>query len=205
MADILTQARLAAFAPHCDAELLAPAIRAAAAERGIDTPLRLGHWLAQFAVETMGLTVWVENLNYSAKRLCEVWPGRFPNLIAAYPFDHNPERLAERVYGGRMGNDQPGDGWTYRGRGAGLTGKANYRKYGAMIGLDLVAEPDKAGWPVIAPRIAAAFWADHDLNSAADRDDIEAVTRAWNGGLTGLAEREAALARAKAVLGVHAP
>lgn len=198
----MTPAQLVQFAPHCDAEILAPALTAAATEFDIGTPLRLAHWLAQFSVESMGFTHWVENLNYSAERLCQVWPKRFPNVIAAHPFEHNPEKLAERTYGGRMGNVNPGDGWHYRGRGAGLTGRDNYKRFGDLIGIDLIADPDKAGEPVIAPRIAGAFWTEHQLNPVADRDDIEAVTEAWNGGLIGLADRKAALFRAKTVLGL---
>jgi len=194
--------QLSAIAPHCDAEVLAPAISAAASERAISTPLRLAHFLAQFSVETSGLTAFVENLSYSAARLCQVWPSRFPTAAKAQPYANSPEKLAERVYGKRMGNVAPGDGYRYRGRGAGLTGRENYERYGAMLGMDLVGNPDLAGQPVNVPKIAAAFWSIHNLNPLADQDDIAAVTEVWNGGLTGLDQRKAALARAKTILGV---
>ncbi len=72
-----------------------------------------------------------ENLNYSAKRLTQVWPSRFPTTGSAAPYANNPEKLANKVYGGRYGNDQPGDGWRYRGRGlVQITFKDNYDKYG---------------------------------------------------------------------------
>lgn len=72
-----------------------------------------------------------ENLNYSAKRLTQVWPKRFPTLASAQPYANNPQKLANKVYGGRLGNDGPDDGWRYRGRGlAQITGKANYAKFG---------------------------------------------------------------------------
>ena len=72
-----------------------------------------------------------ENLNYSAKRLTQVWPGRFPTLASAQPFANNPRKLANRVYGGRLGNVQDDDGWLYRGRGlAQITGRTNYAKFG---------------------------------------------------------------------------
>lgn len=89
-----------------------------------------------------------ENLNYTAKRLCQVWPSRFPNASAAAPYAGNPEKLANKVYGGRMGNVAPGDGWKYRGRGlVQITGKANYDKYG------LTDNPDAAGDVKTAARI----------------------------------------------------
>lgn len=199
----ITVAQLTALAPHCDAEVLALALSKAADERDISTPLQLVHFLSQQSVESMGFTVFVENLSYSAQRLCQVWPGRFPNLIAAHPFEHDPEKLAERTYGGRLGNSQPGDGFRFRGRGTlQITGRENYQKYGEIIGVDLIAEPDKAAWPTIAPRIAAAYWASHHLNPLADKDDVLGITLAINGGRTGLADREAAVAKAKHILGV---
>lgn len=80
-----------------------------------------------------------ENLNYSAKRLTQVWPSRFPTIAAATPYANNPRALANKVYGGRMGNTGPDDGWLYRGRGlVQITGKDNYAKYG------LASDPDSA-------------------------------------------------------------
>jgi len=96
--------------------------------------------------ETGGRMVPIEeNLSYSARRMTQVWPSRFPDLEAARPYARNPEALANRVYGGRLGNDQPGDGWRYRGRGlVQITGRANYVKVGRLIGVDLEGEPDAA-------------------------------------------------------------
>lgn len=89
-----------------------------------------------------------ENLNYSAKRLTEVWPSRFPTLAAAAPYGNNPQKLANKVYGGRLGNTGPNDGWLYRGRGmAQITGKTNYAKFG------LAGAPDKAAEMSTAIRI----------------------------------------------------
>ncbi len=89
-----------------------------------------------------------ENLNYSAKRLTEVWPSRFPTLAAAQPCAGNPRRLANKVYGGRLGNTGDDDGWLYRGRGlAQVTGKTNYAKFG------LADAPDKAAEMGVAVRI----------------------------------------------------
>lgn len=89
-----------------------------------------------------------ENLNYSARRLTEVWPSRFPTLASAAPYAGNPRKLANKVYGGRLGNTSDDDGWIYRGRGlAQITGKANYVKFG------LAAAPDKASEMGVAARI----------------------------------------------------
>jgi len=80
-----------------------------------------------------------ENLNYSAKRLTQVWPGRFPTLASAQPFANSPQKLANKVYGGRMGNAGPNDGWLFRGRGLPqITGRDNYRRAG------IEGNPDKA-------------------------------------------------------------
>ena len=88
----------------------------------------------------------VENLNYtSATRIRQVWPSRFKTIADAVPYVRAPQKLANKVYGGRedLGNDKPNDGWTYRGRGdSQITGKANYAKFGKLLGLDLVGAPD---------------------------------------------------------------
>ncbi|WP_104663406.1 hypothetical protein [Ensifer adhaerens] len=89
-----------------------------------------------------------ENLNYSARRLTQVWPARFPTLASAEPYAGNPRKLANRVYGGRLGNVEGDDGWAFRGRGlAQITGRANYGKFG------LVETPDRACDPATAIRI----------------------------------------------------
>ena len=95
-----------------------------------ETPLRVAHFMAQVLHETGGLTIQFENLNYSAERLPKVWPSRFKPKGPLNPIDyaHNPEKLANEVYGGRMGNTGPNDGFTYRGRGLlQLTGKESYQ------------------------------------------------------------------------------
>lgn len=89
-----------------------------------------------------------ENLNYSAKRMTQVWPKRFPTIASAQPYAGNPQKLANKVYGGRLGNDGPNDGWLYRGRGlAQITGKTNYAKFG------LADNPDAASGIATAIRI----------------------------------------------------
>lgn len=94
-----------------------------------------------------------ENLNYtSAARIREVWPSRFKTAATAKPFVRNPQGLANKVYGGRLGNTGPNDGWDYRGRGyPQTTGKANYEQSGKIVGVDLVTNPER----MLEPRIAA--------------------------------------------------
>ena len=161
-------------------------------------PLRVAHFMAQVLHESGGLTIQFESLNYSPERLPKVWPTRFQPKGPLNPADfaHNPQKLANEVYGGRMGNVDPNDGYTYRGRGLlQLTGKESYavattdlRKF-TPEAPDFVASPDE----VISARwcleIAVSEWAAKGCNAPADRDDIKAVTRAINGGQIGLAER----------------
>ncbi|MDP1887101.1 glycoside hydrolase family 19 protein [Polaromonas sp.] len=146
-------------------------------------------FLGQVLHESAGLTRFSENLNYSAERLCKVWPSRFHTLADARPYERNPEALANRVYGGRMGNTEPGDGWRYRGRGPiQLTGKDNYRAVGDLMGQDLVGLPELMEQPRYALEAAIAWWEDRIPDSMLG--DIEKVSRRVNGGLIGLADRE---------------
>lgn len=166
----------------------------------INTPLRLAHFLAQISHESNGGSVLEENLNYSAKRMTEVWPSRFPTIAAAQPFAHNPKALAIRTYGGRLGN-RPApstDGHDFRGRGyIQLTGRDNYAKIGALCGLDLINHPDLANAPASALKVACGFWLRANCNPGADEDSIEIVTRKINGGLIGLSDRRAWLSKWK--------
>lgn len=148
----------------------------------------LDDFLGQILHESAGLTHMVENLNYSAERLCAVWPKRFPSLAEARPFAYNPEALANRVYGGRMGNTALGDGWRYRGRTPiGLTGKDNYLRVGELMGIDLVSDPDQLTQPEHALRACILWWEDTIPDSMLG--DIEKVSRRVNGGLIGLTDR----------------
>jgi putative chitinase len=197
---IITPARVRVFAPKCDAEVWAPALRSACVQFRILTPKRISHLLGQLHHESAGFTRVEENLSYRASRLCQVWPGRFPTLSDAEPYARNPEALAEKCYGGRMGNANPGDGYRYRGRGLiQLTGRANYARMGELLGLDLEDNPDLAAEPVNAARIAGAFWSSRKLNEKADRDDVTGITRAINGGAVGLVDRKLQVERAKGI------
>ena len=174
------------------AEILYPSMQ----KRYIDrNEKRSACFLATCAVES-NFTKLVENMNYSAKRLSEVWPKRFrgedgkPNNLAL-KIANNPEAIANVVYANRMGNGpgETGDGWRFRGRGfIPLTGKYNYRLYGEYLGIDLENNPELAEKENNAAEIAAEFWYRSDLNEAADVLDLIAIRRKVNGGLIGFGE-----------------
>lgn len=166
----------AAQAAQVAAALADPAERA-----GITTRARVAAFLAQLAHESAGF-----------RYLEEIW-GPTP---------------AQRRYEGRadLGNTQPGDGYRYRGRGwIQLTGRHNYRTYGALLGLPLEVQPDLAAQPGTAARIACAYWDQRKLNALADVGDFVGITRRINGGLNGLPDREAYHRRALAALPESAP
>jgi len=165
-------------------------------------PQRLQFFLAQIGHESGGLTITVENLNYSAARICQVWPSRFRTIEAARPFAHNPEALANLVYCDRMGNGprKSGDGWAYRGRGyIQITGRDGYRSVGKIAGLSLEDKPDQAATPENALAVACAFWEWKRLNALCDTGDFVAVTRRINGGITGINDRLAWLDKVRRV------
>lgn len=165
----------------------------------IDRPLRFVHWLAQMAHESEGFTRLEENLNYTAARLRAIFPSRV-TTAEAEQLARKPRAIANHVYGGRLGNVGPDDGWLYRGRGlTHLTGRDNYRLAGRLIGRDLEARPDDAADPAVALAIACAWWQDRGCNVAADADDVERVTRIINGGVNGLSDRKRLTERARVV------
>jgi putative chitinase len=163
-----------------------------------DSGLRLSHFMAQILHESGGLTIFLENLNYSAPRMMVVWKKRFPTLASALPFAHQPEKLANKVYGGRMGNVNEGDGWKYRGRGImQITGKESYQEMGNRLGIDLVGHPELAISAEWCLKIACEEWKEKGCNALADQDDIVAITKKINGGVTGLAQRREWLTKTK--------
>ena len=168
----------------------------------VNTPKRQAAFIGQCAVESANFTRLQENLNYSAQRLTQVWPSRFPNINMAESYAHNPEKLADFVYAGRMGNLQDGDGWKFHGRGLiQLTGRENYANCGSGVGVDLIDNPDLLLTPKYAALSAGWFWNRKQLNLLADSGDIETMTKRINGGLTGLNERIAKITKALQVLG----
>jgi putative chitinase len=168
----------------------------------ISTPKRQAAFIGQCAVESANFTRLQENLNYSAQRLTQVWPSRFPNISMAEPYANNPEKLANFVYAGRMGNLQDGDGWKFHGRGLiQLTGRENYANCGSSIGVDIIDNPDLLLTPQYAVLSAGWYWNKHGLNLLADSQEYGAMTRRINGGTTGLDERIAKITKALQVLG----
>ena len=167
----------------------------------LDMATRLQYFLAQLGHESNGLTNREENLNYSAARLMEIWPNRFPTLDVAQQYERNPEKLANFVYGGRMGNVNPGDGYRFRGRGyIQLTGRETYREVGRVAGLDLENHPELAAKPENAIRIAAAFWTWKNVNPTCDVQDFTACTKKVNGGTNGLDDRLNWLSKVRTVV-----
>lgn len=153
---------------------------------------RLAYFLAQLGHESGGFRIFEENLNYSAKRLTQVWPKRFPSLAAAKPYANNPKALGNKTYANRIGNgnEASGDGFRFRGRGLiQITGRANYEAIGKITGLDLVGDPDSAADPDNLLLVACGYWRYRDLNRYADTNDFTGLTRAINGGTVGLADR----------------
>lgn len=144
-------------------------------------------WLGQVLHESAMLERVEEGLRYSAQRLMAVWPKRFPTLTEAQKFAGQPEALANYVYGGRLGNTQPGDGYRYRGRGLiQVTGRENYAALGARMGLPLVDNPDLLLQPETALQSAIVWWEGH-VPDAFVNDPVR-VRKAVNGGTVGLDE-----------------
>lgn len=197
--------------PHGDQHVpgLVEGIAVAAIENfpkyGLTTPLLVAHAFAQFSEECGAGLEMIENMNYSATGLEKTWPTRF-NASRAARYAHNPKMIADAVYGGRMGNAAPpsDDGWNYRGHGLSqLTGKGDYAKLAAKLGLDLVNNPDLVNDPEHALECGVADFILCGCLPAAQRDDVRGVTHALNGGYIGLAERERWLAKWKQQLAVH--
>jgi putative chitinase len=185
---------------HIDSSWLEP-LEAAFARYDINTPERQAAFIGQCSHESGNFKTLQENLNYSAKGLQATWPNRFPSEEAAQPFHRNPEKIANKVYSGRMGNTEQGDGWKYRGRGLiQLTGKDNYRLASDALGVDLVGNPDLVLTKEFAALTAAWYWNKRGLNKEADAKDFTGMTKKINGGTIGLEDRVAHINTALNVL-----
>jgi len=173
---------------------------------GITTPLVVAHFMAQVSEECAAGLEMQENMNYSAQRLLQVFPTHFTSALAAKAA-HNPEMIAEIAYGGRMGNAPPPstDGWIFRGQGlTQCTGRDEYASLGKAVGSDLVSNPSWLVDPNHALECGVAdFVTICGCLPYAKSDDVVGVTKHLNGGLNGLASRQAWLAKWKAALGVH--
>ncbi|MFC5740012.1 XVIPCD domain-containing protein [Dyella tabacisoli] len=173
-----------------------------ATREGIQGHKELSNFMGQMQVESGGYSHMSENLNYSGKRLLEVFPGRngmndiaAANKVAA----GGPEAVANEIYGGQwgkvnLGNTEPGDGWKYHGRGyVQLTGRANYESTGKELGLDLVNHPELAENREVAAKIAIHYWKDRVVPNH-HQDDVKAACHDINGGYKGLSDRRTAAA-----------
>jgi len=163
---------------------------------GIDGPLRLSHFLSQCAHESGNFKFVKENLNYSADGLRKIFPKYFPTLEAAEKYARQPEKIANKVYGNRMGNgdEASGDGFKFRGRGyIQLTGKDNYAAFDKFVDDDIMANPDLVAtkYPLTS---AAFFFHKNNLWDVCDKghshDVVVAVTKRVNGGTHGLDDRK---------------
>ena len=166
-----------------------------AAKFQINTPLRLAHFLAQCGHESGGFRATQENLNYSAKGLAGIFRKYFPTEAAAASYARNPQKIANKVYGNRMGNgpESSGEGYKFRGRGyIQLTGKENYTAFGKAIGEDIPSNPDKVA-SQYALLSAAWFFSKNGLHRMADEGAsdlvVTKITKRVNGGTIGLPDR----------------
>jgi putative chitinase len=169
----------------------------------INTPERQAAFIGQCAHESMNFTRLEENMNYSAEGLMKTWPSRFPTLESAKPYHRNPEKIANKVYAGRMGNgpEETGEGWLYHGRGLiQLTGKDNYTLAGDALNMDFIHSPDYVLVPKYAALTAGWFWNKRQLNKEADAKDYTGMTKKINGGTIGLDDRIAHIKHAQEVL-----
>ena len=165
-----------------------------ASKFGINTPIRLAHFLSQCGHESGGFKLAQENLNYSAKGLSGIFKKYFATDDIASQYERKPEKIANRVYSSRMGNgdEASGDGFKFRGRGfIQLTGRSNYTAFGQAIGEDIASNPDLVAtkYPLLS---AAWFFSKNCLKKCdlgAENDAVLAVTKCVNGGTIGLEDR----------------
>jgi putative chitinase len=161
----------------------------------INTPLRLCHFLAQCGHESANFKAVNENLNYGAKGLLGIFKKYFPTEAKALEYERKPEKIANLVYGGRMGNgpEASGEGYKYRGRGyIQLTGKDNYSAFDKVVPENILETPDLVAtkYPLLS---AAWYWNSRSLNTSADKGatelEVTAITKKVNGGTIGLTDR----------------
>jgi putative chitinase len=172
------------------------------AKYDISTPVRQACFIGQCAHESGNFKILQENLNYSAEGLIKTWPSRFPTKEIADQYARQPAKIAGKVYNGRLGNTSEEEASKFLGRGLiQLTGKENYEHCGSSLGVDLVGNPDWLLNPKYAALSAGWFWNKKGLNALADTQDYATMTKRINGGLIGLDDRKAKIAKALAALG----
>jgi putative chitinase len=177
----------------------------------INTANRIAAFMAQCSHESGDFRVLEENLNYSADNLLKTF-GRYfgaPPKRNANEYARNPQKIANYVYmdefrspTSRLGNTQPGDGWKFRGGGIKqLTGRSNFARFGSSIGMTADQAADYVRTKKGAFESACWFWQTNNLERFADRDDIDGMSRAINGGDNGLVDRRNRYSRAKTIIG----
>ena len=176
---------------------------------GIVTPVQQASWIGQCGHECGNFRIMEENLNYRAPTLLKLFPqtpkrawGFTPESAAAY--EKQPQKIANRIYGNRMGNrdEASGDGFRFRGSGfLQLTGHSNFYHAGQALGVDFVMQPELVRTPRYAAQTAGWFWQTHRLNQYADSGDILTMTKRINGGTIGLEDRKKHIEHALHVLG----
>jgi putative chitinase len=172
------------------------------AKYDISTPARQACFIGQCAHESGNFKTLQENLNYSAEGLMKTWPSRFPTKEIADQYARQPAKIAGKVYNGRLGNTSEEEASKYLGRGLiQLTGKENYANCGLGIGVDFLSDPTLLLDARYAALSAGWFWNKKGLNSLADSGDFETMTKRINGGLIGLDDRKAKIAKALSILG----
>jgi putative chitinase len=182
---------------------LAISASAVFAKYGIDTPLLVAHVMAQISHECGAGHDVIENMNYTADRIHQVWPSRFPTGASAAPYAHNPRALANKVYNGRMGNRVGSDdGWNFRGRGASqTTGREGYERVKKATGFDVVNHPDLLIEPGHFLECGVSDFINCGCLPFAKKNDLYNVTRRLNGGTIGLSERAQWLSKWRKALG----
>ena len=182
------------------------ALSAILPEYGINTPERVAAFIAQCAHESGGFKFLKENLNYKAESLLKVFPKYFKTLDEARAYEKKPEKIANRIYGNRMGNgdESSGDGFRYCGRGLiQLTGKENYSWFAASLEIPVEEASEYLETFEGAVQSACWVWEENKLNQGADKKDILTLTKRINGGTIGLDDRIKHFNHALHVLGVH--
>ena len=167
----------------------------------INTPKRQAAFIGQCMHESNNFKSIEENLHYSPERLSQVFPSRFTDVEVAKKFN-TPELIANRIYSGRMGNMEEGDGWKYHGRGLiQLTGRDNYASFTNATKVNALDNPDLLLQPEYACLSAGWFWNKRTLNICADADDYKTLTQRINGGQIGYDDRVKNIKLVLSVLG----
>ena len=175
----------------------------------INTKPRVAAFIAQCAHESGGFKFIKENLNYKWQTLRKIFPKYFPTDALAQEYASRPnkqEAIANRVYGGRMGNgpEETGDGYRYCGRGLiQLTGKNNYEAYAASLEISVEEACEHLLTFEGCVQSAAWFWEANNLNQWADKGDVITLTKRINGGTIGLEARIKHYNHALHILGAH--